>query len=72
MDHGQIQDTLDQIFSDHELGQIVSALQKSYSDMKSTNDIQQIQHIETALQKIGWVIDEELPNQIRTLRDYEL
>lgn len=72
MEHGQIEDTLDQIFTEHELGQIVSALKKSYFDMKINNEIGNLEHIETALQKIGWVIDETQSNQIRTLRDYEL
>ncbi|RAL22584.1 hypothetical protein [Thermoflavimicrobium daqui] len=72
MDHGQIQDTLDQIFTDRELGQIVSALKKSYFLAKSEQSLEQLENIEGALQKIGWVIDEEQPKQIRTLRDYEL
>jgi hypothetical protein len=73
MEQGQIQDTLDQIFTGKELGQIVSALRNSYFDLK--NGAQQsddLLHIETALQKIGWVIDEEESEGIRTLRDYEL
>jgi hypothetical protein len=72
MEQGQIQDTLDQIFTSQELGQIVSALRNSYFDMKSNPENGNLLHIETALQKIGWVIDENEPGQIRTLRDYEL
>ncbi|SFJ51280.1 hypothetical protein [Thermoflavimicrobium dichotomicum] len=72
MEPGQIQDTLDQIFTEDELGQIVSALKKSYFDMSGSNQIENRQKIETALHKIGWVIDEDQPHQIRMLRDYEL
>jgi hypothetical protein len=72
MDQGQIQDTLGQIFTSEELGQIVSSLRNSYFDGSTAADPDRKIHIETALQKIGWVIDEDQPNKIRTLRDYEL
>lgn len=72
MEQGQIQDALEQIFTQPELGQIVSALKNSYFDLKSHDKADKLVHIETALQKIGWVIDETQPHQIRTLRDYEL
>jgi hypothetical protein len=73
MEQGQIQDTLDQIFTGEELGQIVSALRNSWFDLKNGGQqSDDLLHIETALQKIGWVIDEEESEGIRTLRDYEL
>jgi hypothetical protein len=72
MEQGQINDTLNQIFTDKELGQIVSALKNSYFEMKNSENHDNTLHIETALQKIGWVIDENEPGQIRMLRDYEL
>ncbi|SEN39559.1 hypothetical protein [Lihuaxuella thermophila] len=72
MEQGQIQDTLEQIFTQPELGQIVSALKNAYFELKSHNEADKLAPIETALQKIGWVIDETQPDQIRTLRDYEL
>ncbi len=72
MFEGQIDDRLDQIFSEKELGQIVSALKNSYFSLKDNQDVENAEHVMTALQKIGWVIDEDQPEQIRTLRDYEL
>lgn len=72
MEQGQIEDTLNLIFTNEELGQIIHALKNSYFEMKNSQNFENQIHIETALQKIGWVIDENDPHQIRTLRDYEL
>lgn len=72
---GQIQDTLDHIFTEDELGQIVKALKEAYFTYKKSgtaSDLAHMEQIETALEKIGWVIDEDQPQKIRTLRDYEL
>ncbi len=75
LNQGQIQDTLDQIFTEDELGQMIQALKEAYFAYKKSgaaSDLKQMEHIETALGKIGWVIDEDQPQRIRSLRDYEL
>lgn len=72
---GQIQDTLDQIFTEDELGQMIRALTEAYFTYKKSgtaSDHVHMEQIETALGKMGWVIDEDQPKKIRSLRDYEL
>jgi len=61
--------------TEDELGQIVKALKEAYFTYKKSgtaSDLAHMEQIETALEKIGWVIDEDQPQKIRTLRDYEL
>jgi hypothetical protein len=72
MREGQIDDRLDLIFTEEELAQIVTALKNSYFSLKNSQETEKAEHVLTALQKIGWVIDEDQPKQFRTLRDYEV